>query len=57
MAPARYVVCVGSIPPHKNLARLIKAFLLVRTEFPIWSFGSWAGLLLFMRKIQNCPRC
>ncbi len=30
----RYVVCVGSIPPHKNLARLIKAFLLVRTEFP-----------------------
>ena len=31
--PGSYVVCVGSIPPHKNLARLIKAFLLVRIEF------------------------
>ncbi|HVE15660.1 MAG TPA: glycosyltransferase family 1 protein [Chthoniobacterales bacterium] len=32
--PGRYIVCVGSIPPHKNLARLIKAFLLLRSEFP-----------------------
>ena len=30
----RYVVCVGSIPPHKNLVRLIKAFLLLRAGDP-----------------------
>lgn len=36
-APAagpRYVVCVGSLPPHKNLARLIRAFLEVRKNDP-----------------------
>ena len=36
-APAagpRYVVCVGSLPPHKNLARLIRAFQEVRKHDP-----------------------
>lgn len=30
----RYVVCVGSLPPHKNLARLIRAFQEVRKSDP-----------------------
>lgn len=32
--PGRYVVCVGAIPPHKNLVRLIKAFRRLREEEP-----------------------
>lgn len=30
----RYIICVGSIPPHKNLIRLIRAFLEVRKRDP-----------------------
>ncbi len=30
----RYLLCVGSLQPHKNLARLIRAFQAVRDEFP-----------------------
>lgn len=33
-ADACYVVCVGSLPPHKNLARLIRAFLETRKSDP-----------------------
>jgi len=29
----RYILCVGALPPHKNLVRLIKAFQLIRSEF------------------------
>jgi len=32
--PGRYVLCVGALPRHKNLVRMIEAFLLVRGEFP-----------------------
>jgi glycosyltransferase involved in cell wall biosynthesis len=31
---SRYVVCVGSLPPHKNLARLIRGFQEVRKNDP-----------------------
>ena len=30
----RYLLCVGSLQPHKNLARMIKAFIRVREDFP-----------------------
>jgi len=30
---APYILCVGGLPPQKNLARLIRAFQLVRKEF------------------------
>ena len=33
-AAGPYLLCVGSIPPHKNLARLIEAYQLVRTDYP-----------------------
>ena len=29
-----YVLCVGAIPPHKNLARLIRAFQLLHRDIP-----------------------
>ena len=29
-----YLLCVGSIPPHKNLIRLIEAYQQVRVDFP-----------------------
>jgi len=29
----RFILCVGALPPHKNLVRLIKAFQLIRGEF------------------------
>lgn len=32
--PGRRLVCVGSLQPHKNLPRLIRAFLQLRPEFP-----------------------
>jgi len=32
--PGRYIFCVGSLPPHKNLVRMIEAFLQARDEFP-----------------------
>jgi len=28
-----YILCVGALPPHKNLVRLIKAYQLLRGEF------------------------
>lgn len=28
-----YILCVGSLQPHKNLARMIKAYLAIRSEF------------------------
>jgi glycosyltransferase involved in cell wall biosynthesis len=31
---ASYLLCVGSLQPHKNLARMIKAFLQVKRQFP-----------------------
>jgi glycosyltransferase involved in cell wall biosynthesis len=31
---AAYLLCVGSLQPHKNLARLIAAWRLVKAEFP-----------------------
>lgn len=31
---APYLLCVGSLQPHKNLARMIKAFLRVKADFP-----------------------
>ena len=30
----RYLLCVGSLQPHKNLPRMIKAFLQIREAFP-----------------------
>ena len=32
--PGRYLLCVGALPRHKNLVRMIEAFLQVRQEFP-----------------------
>lgn len=37
-----YVLCVGSLQPHKNLPRLIRAYLQLRTDFPdleLWVVG------------------
>lgn len=33
-APGNYLLCVGSLQPHKNLARTIRAFLAVREQHP-----------------------
>lgn len=33
-APGDYLLCVGSIPPHKNLIRLIEAFQQLKSDFP-----------------------
>src|SRR5438093_5211396 len=33
-AEPRYLLCVGSLQPHKNLARMIKAYLCIREEYP-----------------------
>jgi Glycosyltransferase len=32
--PAPYLLCVGSLQPHKNLARLIEAYRLLKPGFP-----------------------
>jgi glycosyltransferase involved in cell wall biosynthesis len=40
--PSPYILCVGSLQPHKNLPRLIRAFLQVRDGFPdleLWIVG------------------
>lgn len=37
-----YLLCVGSLQPHKNLARLIRAYSQIRAEFPdheLWIVG------------------
>jgi glycosyltransferase involved in cell wall biosynthesis len=37
-----YILCVGSLQPHKNLPRLIRAYLQLRTEHPdleLWVVG------------------
>ena len=31
---ARYILCVGSLQPNKNLVRMIQAFVRIRDEFP-----------------------
>ena len=33
-AGPKYLLCVGSLQPHKNLARMIKAYLLIKEEHP-----------------------
>jgi glycosyltransferase involved in cell wall biosynthesis len=37
-----YILCVGSLQPHKNLPRLIRAYLQLRSSFPaleLWVIG------------------